>query len=414
MRFLMAPVGSAGDVHPVVGVGLELRRLGHEVVFAVNGYFKEMIVERGFGFIEIGTAEEFRAVTDHPDIWNPRRALTHLYRNGVVKAMRLQQEVTADFCRAKGSVSLTGILGFGGLLAGERHGVPVATMHLQPAAIWSRIDPPKYQGMVGPRWLKSLVYDLAERFMMDPAILPTFNAYRAELGLAPIRGISRWWHSRDAVFCFFPSWFAAKPADWPPATEVLDFPLWEEGADRELDPAVEAFLSAGAAPIVFTPGSANVFGRTFFETAVRATRELGARCVLLSRFPEQMPKDLGKDCLAHSYASFTKLLPRARALVHHGGIGSAAQALAAGIPQLIMALAHDQFDNGERVRRLGVGDWLTKADFTSRRVARRLGRLVRDPAVAARAREVAIRLRARDGAARCAAAVEAWAKRRTE
>jgi rhamnosyltransferase subunit B len=49
------------------------------------------------------------------------------------------------------------------------------------------------------------------------------------------------------------------------------------------------------------------------------------------------------------------LLPQVAALVHHGGIGTTAAALAAGIPQLIAPFAFDQFDNAARTVRLGVG-----------------------------------------------------------
>ena len=53
------------------------------------------------------------------------------------------------------------------------------------------------------------------------------------------------------------------------------------------------------------------------------------------------------------------------ALVHHGGIGSSAQALAAGVPQLVMPMAYDQLDNATRLKRLKVGDWLMPRTFHS-------------------------------------------------
>ncbi len=70
------------------------------------------------------------------------------------------------------------------------------------------------------------------------------------------------------------------------------------------------------------------------------------------------------------------VLPRAAAFVHHGGIGTTAQALAAGVPQLVVPLAHDQPDNAVRVRRLGVGDFLLPKAYKTASVLERLNRLL--------------------------------------
>jgi rhamnosyltransferase subunit B len=98
--------------------------------------------------------------------------------------------------------------------------------------------------------------------------------------------------------------------------------------------------------------------------------------------------------------------------VHHGGIGTASQAMAAGVPQLIMALAHDQYDNAARIEKLGIGDWLTPTWFRGPRVAHRLERLLASAAVHSACRNVAERLARRDGLDRTAAAIEAWSEGR--
>ena len=92
--------------------------------------------------------------------------------------------------------------------------------------------------------------------------------------------------------------------------------------------------------------------------AVNACRELNRPGLLLSTFPENFPPDLPETVRPLSYVSFSQLLPHCSAIVHHGGIGTTSQALAAGIPQLIRPLAFDQFDNASRVEKLGRGRWL--------------------------------------------------------
>ena len=77
---------------------------------------------------------------------------------------------------------------------------------------------------------------------------------------------------------------------------------------------------------------------------------------------------------------------------------------------MIMALAHDQFDNGVRIERLNLGDWLTPAQFDPRRVSERLDRLLHSPSVNSAGRDIANKLAARDGLRRTADAIETKTK----
>ena len=94
---------------------------------------------------------------------------------------------------------------------------------------------------------------------------------------------------------------------------------------------------------------------------------------------------------AAASAPFSQLLPRCAALVHHGGVGTTAQALAAGIPQLVMPMAHDQYDNGARVARLGAGATIARRGYRAKRVAEKRRPLVEDKAVASACRQIASR-----------------------
>jgi rhamnosyltransferase subunit B len=243
-------------------------------------------------------------------------------------------------------------------------------------------------------------------------MLPSLNAYRRELCLPPIASVPPWWHSPDCVACLFPEWYCRPQPDWPPNVIQTDFPLWDEQADQPLGDEVEAFLAAGQPPIVFTPGSANIFGTNFFLASVDACRWLGCRGILLTRFAEQVPSVLPTTIKHFSYLPLGPLLPRCAALVHHGGIGTAAQAMAAGTPQLIMALAHDQFDNADRIKRLGIGEWLTPTWFRGARVARLLEPLLNSQKTQSACRAVAQRLVRRDGISQTATAIEHWSERR--
>ncbi len=406
MHCIFSPIGSAGDVHPMLGIALELYRRGHDVTFLANGYFQETIERCGLRFVELGTREHFHAVTSHPDLWKPRRAFRYVFQNAVQPVLRGQYAAIEEHSGSRDTVVVASCLGFGARIAQEKLGVPLATVHLQPAVILSRVAPPTFPGVVGPRWFRNLLFRLGEHLVIDRTICPVVNCWRQELGLRPVRHIVRWWHSPQLVLCLFPEWFAPQQPDWPRNVVQTGFPLWDERTDVGLAPEVEEFLDAGEPPIVFTPGSANIFGKPFFQAAIEACQRLGRRGILLTRFPEQIPEQLPEGVRHFSYIPFSQLLPKAMALVHHGGIGTTAQALAAGVPQLVMPLAHDQFDNAARTKRLGAGDWIVPSRFRGPEVAARLDALLRSEAVQRVCQELSERIAGKNGVAAAADAIE--------
>lgn len=119
-------------------------------------------------------------------------------------------------------------------------------------------------------------------------------------------------------------------------------------------------------------------GRAFFESAVQASILLKRRAILLTRQAGQVPSDLPDGILHQAYLPLNRLLPRAGAFVFHGGIGSMAQAFAAGVPQLVMPMSQDQPDNAARIQRLGVGDVLQPTQFSPEKVSIKLDHILRD------------------------------------
>lgn len=111
------------------------------------------------------------------------------------------------------------------------------------------------------------------------------------------------------------------------------------------------------------------------------------------KVPEQVPAELPAGVRHFPYVPFSQVLPRAAALAHHGGIGTSAQALAAGVPQLVMPMAHDQPDNAARLRRLGVAASVPRRRFRGPAVARALGELLDSKEVAENCASVAARLK---------------------
>jgi rhamnosyltransferase subunit B len=120
-----------------------------------------------------------------------------------------------------------------------------------------------------------------------------------------------------------------------------------------------------------------------------------------------VPSALPANVLWLPYVPLRTLLPHAAALVHHGGIGTMAEALRAGVPQLVVPLAYDQFDNGARVERLQAGRALAGWRARPRRLALALAALLRSDAIRAGCADVAGRIAADERQGGVAAQVEA-------
>ncbi|MFH5821234.1 glycosyltransferase [Georgenia sp. AZ-5] len=110
------------------------------------------------------------------------------------------------------------------------------------------------------------------------------------------------------------------------------------------------------------------------------------------RVVHQLPSTLPPDVLHVGWTPLARLLPRTAGLVHHGGIGTLAHAIRAGVPQLIVPFAHDQPDNANRVRALGIAERLDRRRFTAERAARALDGLLGDVQVRARCAVYAARV----------------------
>ncbi len=413
MRIIMLPVGSAGDVHPHVAIGLELERRGHDVAVLTSAWFEPLLSRVGLPLIPVGTVNDYHRALEHPDLWRAHRALGVIgeaIRRHVPEAARVLRELAGG----EPPLLVAHGLAFGARVVHEALGLPLVTLHLQPAGFVSA-----HETAVPHVWLRSinrwpppvkrLLVAAGDR-LTDRALTPVVNDLCAEFGLPPVRNVVReWWHSPRRVIGLFPDWYAAMQPDWPPQTRLTGFPLYDGGDATPLPPELDAWLDAGDPPVIFAPGTANRQARRFFRAGADACRRLGRRGLLLSRFAEQIPEPLPPGVRHAGYAPFGNLLPRAAAIAHHGGIGTAAQALRAGCPQLVMPMAFDQPDNAVRLARLGVARYLRPAAFTGRAAARELDALLGSADTRRACRAVAQRFRGTDPVAQTCDLIEAAA-----
>lgn len=401
MRFLLTPVGSYGDVNPFIAVGHGLKARGHEVIVFAPEPFGESIGEAGLKFVSSSSIEDFERIIANSDLWDPWNGLSVVLR---ALASRLGENFrTLESLYREGETVLVGhSLSLATRVLEEVKGCPAATIHLAPFAFRSEQDQPAlapgrdFSG--SPRWVKRLFWRMADSLFADPPIRSQLNRLRKSLGLKPVdRIFNEWFHSPKRIVGLFPNWFGPPQPDWPVRLRLTGFVFGGRIGTEPLDPELEAFIEDGEAPLVMTPGSANQHAARLIEASVGAANMLGRRLIVLTPFRDQLPDSMPKEVFHAERAPFFLLFPRCSAIIHHGGIGTCSEALAAGIPQMVVPFGFDQPDNATRLTHLGVGKYLDVDRMSHIRIAEVLKELIQSDAVAEACAHYAEELRSENG-----------------
>jgi UDP:flavonoid glycosyltransferase YjiC (YdhE family) len=399
MHAILATMGTDGDVFPFVGLGIQLQARGHQVTLAAPEPHRDLAADLKLEFCPLVRAEEAGRMLADPDLWHPLRSGPMMARWGS-RLLARQYELLAELAAGAGSVLVANPGVLAARLVQEKLICPMATLLLQPGLLPSISAPPEMPGgLTLPRgvprpvgWLYWAAID-AFGYLLTGAPL---NRLRAALRLGPVWRLFQWWLSPELVVGLFPPWYAEPQPDWPARLRLAGFGRYDGGRGDELSDDVRSFCQAGPPPIAFTFGTGMTHGAAFFRAAAVACRLLAARGLLLTKYPHQIPSPLPPGVRYCAFAPFRHLLPLCAAVVHHGGIGTTAAALATGTPQVVLPLAWDQPDNAYRVQGLGVGIRLGPRQRTAGHVAHALSRLM-TPEVQARCRAVADRVGKVDG-----------------
>ena len=361
---MLMGLGSSGDVNPLLGIGDALRERGHRVTLVSAPQFASAALSIGADFFGIGTAEEYKAIYADPDLWHPRRGLGVFFPYAAGLSDRIVS--IAEEHHTPGDTVLVGTFQcFGARIAQEVLGLPLCTVLPNPILLQSVWDPG--QSPIGnpPAWLGKgalrFMYWVANREISRHA-RPGVNAARSRRGLAPIRDIVGWSRSPDRVLGLWPSALAAPQRDWPPQAKTTGFICFDGPAAVDWSPPGE--LPDRTDWLVFTPGTQMTHGAEFFALACDVAEDLGTPTLMVARDRSALPEELPPNVRHLAFAPFAWLFERASLVVHHGGIGTSGRALEAGCPQLIVPSGFDQFDNAERIVRLGVGEQIRRKYLT--------------------------------------------------
>ena len=368
MKVFLVTFGSRGDVHPMLGLGRALQARGHQAIMLTNPAFRDEVARAGLGFVPIGTEDDYQKTLAHPKLWHPVDGLGVMWRYLLRPALKPTYEAIRDLCESSRSskegklpLVLANPMAMGARVAQEKLGIKLVTTYTATTMLRSVENPLTFAQWrvpkLVPQWLRRVGWKCLDRVKLDPLIKPALENLREELGLQPLRGavFDQWVHSPIGGLTLFPPWFAPTPSDWPDRLKQGTFPLYDDSALSVMDKDLKRFLEGGSAPVVFMPGSAQQGSENFFRSAIAVCQHLGLRGVLLGHLGQLASEKLSDFVWASPYHPFAPLLPEARAIVHHGGVGTCAHALRAGIAQLVWPQAYDQFDNAMRLEILGTG-----------------------------------------------------------
>ena len=409
-RFLLTTLGSLGDLHPYIAVGRSLIARGQQAVLATSEEYRELIVGAGVsfspvrpGFAELGDYQAL--VTKAFDI---RRGPEFLIRELIMPHLR---SAYADLWRASEDADflVSHPLTYALPMVAEKRGLPWAATVLSPMSFVSCYDPPSIPSVAWMDYLRPLrpwqhrpAFALAKRLLRHWE-QPVANL-RSELGLRSLDrpAMFEGQFSPFANLALFDPQLASVQPDWPQPLTVCGAPLYDgDPPHREVLDDLEEFLAAGEEPLVFVLGSSAVWlAGDFWRKAIAAADALGKRAVLICGAQQLGP--LPEGMRAFAYLPYSKVFPAAAAVIHQAGIGTLAQALRSGRPQLIVPVAFDQPDNARRASMLGAARVLPFQKVTSEGLARELRLLLTVPHYRQKAREVASQLSSTPGADRAA------------
>jgi rhamnosyltransferase subunit B len=344
-EFVLCTLGTQGDISPFLAIAAALVARGHAVTILSNDHWRDQVAACGAGFAAI-------AARDPPQSGRDNFAFFH--SNVVPSFHESFRQIEQRAAGGREIVVLFKAGMLGAQCAAEKLGLRHIRIALQPSAIRS-VQRPAWPltGLAQGRWgalgRKTLIPWIYRTTELLGRYRRVTNAYRRAHGLRAV-ALGETNRTEDVLVLLCPQWFAMPQSDWPANCRFAGFAFTPAG---ELDSELRDFLAAHGSPLVFTPGTGVTDTQPFFRMAGEVCRSLAAPGIFLSAAPQ--PQMQAANILCRRYVDLGALLPHARLLVHHGGIGTTAQALRAGIPQVVMPKAFDQPDNAMRIAALRLG-----------------------------------------------------------
>jgi sterol 3beta-glucosyltransferase len=416
MRISVVAIGSQGDVRPFTALASGLARSGHRVTLVTHREFQPLAERNGVDFAPVSVNPVEIVQSERGQAWISASSSPALF---MVRMFRIASALLDDITRearrgAEGSdaVVYSMPLSVAGLTVAESIGVPAISASLYPIHPTGRFpsimtpDFPIHGAFVNraSAAISSGVYwSMLRRFHN--------GIRRRELGLPalPIRSsFRRGARGRYLHLCGYSDAVIPRPDDWPDFVEVCGYWFLDDADGYRPPRELQAFLDAGDPPVYIGFGSM-VSGdpRGMTRTVLDALGLSGKRAIVASGWGGLQPGDLPQTVFPVSFVPHGWLFPRVAAAVHHGGAGTAAAALRAGVPSIVVPFFADQFFWGKLLcdHALGAAS-IPRKRLTAERLAAALTRAATDRDLIENCRRVAVAVAAEDGVGRAVSAIE--------
>jgi sterol 3beta-glucosyltransferase len=415
MRIAVFGLGSQGDVQPYVALAKGLKEAGHTVRLVTNENFQKLVDSQGLEFYPVsGNVQE---VVESPEMRSLLEKGNFLAINAYTA--KIIQRVAIDWAK-EGLAACQGmdllIAGVGGQYVAralsEKLQIPLLQAYVFP------FTPTKaFPGVVFPQSIAKLggaVNRLSHhlmRQMMWQGFRKADQLAREQvfdLPAAPFFGSDNLSQVRQypTLYGFSPS-VIPKPADWH-NTEVTGYWFLDAATDWVPPANLTAFLQDGSPPVYIGFGSMG--SRKPEETAdlvVQALARTRQRAILFSGWGGLSKADLPETVFITESVPHSWLFSQVAAVVHHGGAGTTAAGLRAGVPSIVIPFFGDQLFWGQRVAALGVGtEPIPRKKLTVERLAQAIRQAVTDQSMLRRAADVGAKIRAEDGIANAVTIIE--------
>ena len=411
MRVTITTGGSRGDVQPYVALGVGLRRAGAEVCLATAPDFEDFVRSEGLDFYPVSLDVQ-KLISDMIDEGG---STVGLARGLAERFGPMMDQNLADYWAAseKSDSIIWGPSGFlGGHIARAR-GIPSAAAEMQPilrptGSYRSSVIPPipasVDRGRLG-RVVNRLSYVVVHELFWQFFRRSINKTITEGLGLEPMVALEegrRATGNREPVLCAWSPHVLARPPDYGNRMHVTGY--WFLKSEDWTPPSeLKDFLAVGPAPVSIGFGSMNRLDPgEMVEAVTGALRRTRRRGILLTGWSEITQADVPDDLLVLEGAPHDWLFPKVAAAVHHGGSGTTAASLRAGVPTVTTPVFFDQRFWGERVHALGAGpapllQGRLHGRVTGERLAHAIDTATTSETIRRSAREIGERLRAEDG-----------------
>ncbi|MGF1507846.1 MAG: glycosyltransferase [Anaerolineae bacterium] len=417
MKIVIYAIGSRGDVQPYIAIGQGLRAAGHTVTLATVAYFRDLVAESGLAYHPV--AGDVEAMLVAPStiraMESGRRTLRALTNIWAMTRPYLTQMGDDCLAAAQGAdVLVASTLAIHSYPIGDALGIAVLPAIPYPLFTPTRAFPnPVWPVRRVPAVLNPLTTRIAALSAWQLA-RPLINRWaRARFGMrgyGPVGPFRRFFQQRTPVMYGYSPSLIPRPAGWNSTVHVTGY--WSLGAQAGWQPPADLveFLAAGPPPVYIGFGSMRSRDPAAATALmVEGLRRAGQRGVLLTgwdglRRPDSHPEDLFfVESIPHAW-----LFPRMAAVVHHGGAGTTASGLRAGVPSVLIPHFGDQPFWARQVHQAGVGpEPVMRRDLTPDRLAHVIRQALTDEAMQRRAADLGARIRAEDGVGAAVRVIEA-------